>query len=60
MPIRPFVEPGAFNPETISRMDEALEGALKELTWVPERIARRTNPCRSKLGQRYLLACWKP
>jgi hypothetical protein len=31
MPIRPFVEPGAFDPEAISAMNEALEAAVKEL-----------------------------
>ena len=31
MPIRSFVEPGAFDPEAISAMNEALEAAVKEL-----------------------------
>jgi hypothetical protein len=32
MPIRSFVEPGAFEPEAIAVMSEALEAALKELS----------------------------
>ena len=31
MPIRPFVEPGAFDPETIAAMSEAFDAALQEL-----------------------------
>jgi hypothetical protein len=31
MPICSFVEPGAFEPEAIAAMSDALEAALKEL-----------------------------
>ena len=31
MPIRSFIQPGAFDPETIAVMIEALEAACKEL-----------------------------
>jgi hypothetical protein len=31
MPIRSFIQPGAFEPEAIAAMSEALESALKEL-----------------------------
>jgi hypothetical protein len=31
MAIRPFVEPGAFDPEAIAAMSEALEAALNKL-----------------------------
>ena len=31
MPIRSFVKPGAFEPDAISAMGEALAAALKEL-----------------------------
>jgi hypothetical protein len=56
MPIGSFVEPGAFDPEAIARMSEALEAALKELQGagkpevVRERIATRIIA--AKLGER--------
>jgi hypothetical protein len=31
MPIRSFIQPGAFDPEAIAAMSEALNAALKEL-----------------------------
>jgi hypothetical protein len=31
MPIRPFVEPGAFDPAAIAAMSEVLETAFKKL-----------------------------
>src|SRR5467141_19175 len=31
MPIRPFMQPGAFDPEAIAAMSEAFEVALKEI-----------------------------
>ena len=57
MPIRSFVEPGAFDPEAIAEMSEALEAALKELQGtgepdvVRERIATRIIAA-AKLGER--------
>jgi hypothetical protein len=57
MPIRSFVEPGAFDPEAIGAMSEALEAALKELKdtgepeVVRERIATRIIAA-AKLGER--------
>jgi hypothetical protein len=57
MPIRSFVEPGAFDPEAIAMMGEALETALKELQGtgepevVRERIATRIIAA-AKLGER--------
>jgi hypothetical protein len=57
MPIRSFVEPGAFDPEAIAAMSEALEAALKKLpdTGAPEvvreRIATRIIAA-AKLGER--------
>jgi hypothetical protein len=57
MPIRSFVEPGAFDPEGIAAMSEALEAALKKLpdTGAPEvvreRIATRIIAA-AKLGER--------
>jgi hypothetical protein len=57
MPIRSFVEPGAFDPEAIAAMSEALEAALKELQGtgepevVRERIATRIIAA-AKLGER--------
>jgi hypothetical protein len=45
MPIRPFIEPGAFEPDAIAAMSEAFEAALKELQdtgdVMRETIARR-------------------
>ena len=32
MPIRAFIQPGAFDPETIAAMSEAFEAACNELT----------------------------
>jgi hypothetical protein len=57
MPIRPFIEPGAFDPEAIAAMSEALEAAFKELQdtsepeVVRERIATRIIAA-AKLGER--------
>jgi hypothetical protein len=57
MAIRPFGEPGAFDPEAIAAMSEALEAALKELQGtgepevVRERIATRIIAA-AKLGER--------
>jgi hypothetical protein len=57
MPIRSFVEPGAFDPEAIAAMSEALEAAVKELQGtgepevVRERIATRIIAA-AKLGER--------
>ena len=59
MPILSFVEPGAFDPEAIAAMSEALEAAFKELQdtgepgVVRERIATRTIAA-AKLGERDL------
>ena len=56
MPIRSFLQPGAFEPEAIAAMSEALEAALKKLqdtgqTVVPEVIASRIIAA-AKLGER--------
>jgi hypothetical protein len=56
MPIRSFMQPGAFEPEVIGVMSEALEAALKKLqdtgqTMVPEVIASRIIAA-AKLGER--------
>jgi hypothetical protein len=57
MPIRSFVEPGAFDPEAIAAMSEALEAAVKELQGtgepevVRERIATRIIGA-ARLGER--------
>jgi hypothetical protein len=57
MPIRPIIEPGGFEPETIAAMSEALEAAFKELQdtgepdVVRERIATRIIAA-AKLGER--------
>jgi hypothetical protein len=57
MPSRSCVEPGAFDPEAIAAMSEALEAALKQLQGagkpevVRERIATRIIAA-AKLGQR--------
>jgi hypothetical protein len=56
MPIRSFIQPGAFEPEVIALMSEALEAALKKLqdtgqTVVPEVIASRIISA-AKLGER--------
>jgi hypothetical protein len=53
--IYPFMQPGAFEPETIAAMSEALEAALKELQdtrqLVPEVMASRIIAA-AKLGER--------
>jgi hypothetical protein len=43
MPIRSFVEPGAFEPETLAEMAAALDAAYKELqgTGEPEVVRER-------------------
>ena len=57
MPIRPLIQPGAFDPEAIAVMSEAFEAALKALqdtgqsNVVPEIIARRIIAA-AKLGER--------
>jgi hypothetical protein len=57
MPIRSFVQPGAFDPEAIAPMSEVLEAALKALQGtgepevVRERIAIRIIAA-AKLGER--------
>jgi hypothetical protein len=56
MPIRSFLQPGAFEPEAIAAMSEALEAALKKLQdtgqmVVPEVIASRIIAA-AKLGER--------
>ena len=56
MPIRSFIQPGAFEPDVIGVMTEALEAALKKLqdtgqTVVPEVIASRIIAA-AKLGER--------
>jgi len=57
MPIRPFIQPGAFDPEAIAVMSEAFEAALKELhdtgqpDVVPEAIAGRIIAA-AKFGER--------
>jgi hypothetical protein len=40
MPIRSFIQPGAFDPEAIAAMKEAFEAALKELQDTGQRVAR--------------------
>jgi hypothetical protein len=56
MPIRSFIQPGAFDPEAIAAMSEALETAIKELQdtgqpVVPEAMAGRIIAA-AKLGER--------
>ncbi len=57
MPIRRFIQSGAFGPEAIAAMIEALEGAIKELQSsgqpdvVREVIAGRIIAA-AKLGER--------
>jgi hypothetical protein len=57
MPIRPFRQPGAFGPEEIAAMSEALEAALNEIGGAEnpevtrERIAQRILAA-AKLGER--------
>jgi hypothetical protein len=56
MPIRSFLQPGAFEPEAIAAMSEALEATLKELqdtgqAAAPEVIAGRIIAA-AKLGER--------
>ena len=57
MPIRPFIQPGAFAPEAIAVMSEAFEAALKALqdtgqpNVVREVIAGRIIAA-AKLGER--------
>jgi len=47
MPIRPFIQPGAFDPEAVAAMSEAFEAARNELNEAgqpkvaPEVIATR-------------------
>jgi hypothetical protein len=57
MPIRNFIQPGAFEPEVIAAMSEALEAAIKEQgdarqpEVVREIFARRIIAA-AKLGER--------
>jgi hypothetical protein len=57
MPIRQFIQPGAFEPEAITAMVEAFEAACKELDQAgqpkvaPEVIAGRIIAA-AKLGER--------
>jgi hypothetical protein len=57
MPIHSLLQPGAFDPEAVAAMSEALEAALKELqrinqaNVVPEIIANRIIAA-AKLGER--------
>jgi hypothetical protein len=56
MPIRSFLQPGAFEPEAIAAMSEALEATLKELqdtgqAVTPEVIAGRIIAA-ARLGER--------
>ena len=57
MPIRSFIQPGAFDPEAIAAMSEALAAALKEPEGigepdvVRERIATRIIAA-ARLGER--------
>jgi hypothetical protein len=57
MPIRPFIQAGAFDPEAIAAMSEAFEAACKELDEAgqpkvaPEVIAGRIIAA-AKLGER--------
>ena len=57
MPIRSFIQPGAFDPEAIAAVSEAFEAALKELqdtgqpNVAPEVIAGRIIAA-AKLGER--------
>ena len=41
MPIRSFIQPGAFDPEAIAAMSEAFEAALKELQDTGQRTVAR-------------------
>jgi hypothetical protein len=65
VPIRSFVETGAFGPEAISAMSEALEAAPKELQGgaepdvVREPIPTRNLPLQDSESV-IPLACWKP
>lgn len=57
MPIRNFIQPGAFEPEEIAAMGEALEAALKEVgdTRQPEmmrEIFAQRIIAAAKLGER--------
>ena len=57
MPIRSFLEPGAFEPEAVAAMSEAFEAACKELQDGSQReVAREVIAVRiiaeAKLGVR--------
>jgi hypothetical protein len=41
MPIRSFIQPGAFDPEAIAAMSKAFEAALKELQDTGQRTVAR-------------------
>ena len=54
MPIRSFIQPGAFEPEAIAAMSEALEAALKELQDTGQlRLARETLAIRIIAAARF-------
>ena len=52
MPINPFTEQGAFEPEATAAMGEAFDAACKELHdgGEPE-VRRQTNYCGGKQGR---------
>jgi hypothetical protein len=57
MPIRPFIQPGAFDPEAIALMSEAFESACNELNEAGQpKVAREVIAARiiaaAKLGER--------
>ena len=57
MPIRLFIQPGAFDPEALAAMSEALEAALKELqhtgqTEVTQEAIARKIISAATLGER--------
>jgi hypothetical protein len=55
MPIRSFVEPGAFEPEAIAVMSEAFEAAVEELqdtTDVMREVIARRIIAEATLGER--------
>ncbi len=56
MPIRSFLQPGAFEPEAIAAMSEALEATLKELQDTGQAVAPKVIAGRiiaaARLGER--------
>src|SRR5258708_22876351 len=51
MPARPFMHPGACDPEAVAAMSEAVEGAVKEL-----QDAGQTNVAREAIAGRIIAA----